>query len=170
MFYPGDAKPGDYLAMYARQVRTVEIDATWYAMPSRETVAGWARRTPPGFVFSAQVPREITHEKGLEGCEAEWSRFLHAMEALGDKRGPLLFQFPYVAKGKDADEYRTADAFRARLAKFLPQIPADWPCVVEVRNEKWVAEPARHSAVARRHRADRLLHDAVPDDLARRGT
>lgn len=140
-FYPEDAKPAEYLAHYATQLPTVEIDATWYAAPSRETVAGWVRKTPPGFVFSAKVPREITHEKRLEGCEAEWARFLSVMEGLGDRRGPLLLQFPYVAKGKDADEYLTGDAFRARLARFLPQLSPDWQYVVEVRNEKWVAPP-----------------------------
>ncbi len=141
VFYPQDLRPGDYLSFYATQLRTVEIDATWYAMPSRETVAAWARKVPPGFVFSAKVPKEITHEKALENCDADWARFLSAMEALGDRRGPLLFQFPYVAKGKDADEYRTGDDFRRRLARFLPSLPRDWEYVVEVRNEKWIAPP-----------------------------
>lgn len=140
-FYPERLPAHEFLAFYAKRLRTVEIDATWHAMPSARTVATWARRVPPRFVFSCKVPKEITHEKGLVGCEAEWTQFLRAMEALGEKRGPLLFQFPYVAKGRDANEWRTGDDFRARLARFIPSLPDGWRYVVEVRNEKWVGAP-----------------------------
>ena len=140
-FYPPDLASGDYLAWYARTFRTVEIDATWYALPARGTVESWARKVPAGFVFSLKVPKRITHELYLENCRAEWQAFLERLDPLGPARGPLLFQFPYVAKGVDPEEYETGHEFRRRLAAFLPLVPAGGQYVVEVRNAKWVAQP-----------------------------
>ncbi len=140
-FYPADASPGEFLEHYARQLNTVEIDATWHVMPSRKTVQAWADKVPEGFVFSLKVPKGITHESGLEDCEYEWGQFLDVTSVLGPKRGPLLFQFPYVAKGADPKEYATGDGFRRRLEEFLPLIPEGLSCAVEVRNPAWVAEP-----------------------------
>ncbi len=141
LLYPEGSAPRDWLVHYARRLDTVEIDATFYAVPSRATVAGWADKTPDGFLFSLKTPRAITHERGLVGCEEEWRAFLAALAPLGRKRGPLLLQFPYVAKRADAREYETGDDFRARLAAFLPLVPDDVRAVVEVRNAKWLAPP-----------------------------
>jgi uncharacterized protein YecE (DUF72 family) len=141
VFYPEHLGPDEFLGHYAQTFRTVEIDATWYAMPSPRTVAGWARKVPGDFVFSFKVPRSITHEHYLEDCRNEWHRFLQLLDPLGGRRGPLLFQFPYVAKGKDPDEYATGLDFRRRLEAFLPQLPAGGRYVVEIRNEKWLGEP-----------------------------
>ncbi len=140
-FYPPDLASGEYLSYYARTFRTVEIDATWYALPARRTVESWARKVPPGFVFSLKVPKRITHELYLENCQAEWRAFLDRLAPLGPARGPLLFQFPYVAKGADPQEYETGREFLRRLAAFLPALPAGGQYVVEVRNAKWIAEP-----------------------------
>lgn len=141
VFYPDHLRPGDYLTHYAGIFSTVEIDATWHALPAPRTVEGWAGKVPDDFVFSLKVPRTITHELYLENCQTEWQRFLTLLEPLGEKRGPLLFQFPYVAKGKDAEEYATGADFLRRLQAFLPLLPADGQYVVEVRNEKWLDAP-----------------------------
>ncbi len=140
-FYPAGMEPGEFLAHYARTFPTVEIDATWYAMPSKRTVEGWAQKVPQDFIFSLKVPKKITHELALENCSAEMNAFLRRLEPLGEKRGPLLLQFPYVAKGKDPHEYETGASFLDRLGRFLPQLPAGDSFVVEVRNAKWLAEP-----------------------------
>jgi uncharacterized protein YecE (DUF72 family) len=95
---------------------------------------------PEDFIFSLKVPKTITHEYYLENCRQDWLQFLNLLEPLGQRRGPLLFQFPYFAKGRDADEYATGDDFRRRLAAFLPLLPGDGHYVVEVRNAKWLTE------------------------------
>lgn len=141
LVYPPGTRPADYLAHYARRFRTVEIDATFYAVPAPATVAGWAARTPDDFVFSLKVPRALTHDRGLADCADDWARFLAALDPLGARRGPLLLQFPYVAQRADPREYATGDDFRRRLAAFLPLIPADVRAVVEVRNARWLAPP-----------------------------
>ncbi len=141
VFYPKDLQPHEFLNHYARTFRTVEIDATWHFMPNPKTVEAWARKVPGGFVFAAKVPKTITHEKHLENCRDEWEYFLDTMSRLGPKLGPLLFQFQYVAKKKDAREHETGEAFLRRLEAFLPLLPEDRRYVVEIRNEKWIAPP-----------------------------
>jgi uncharacterized protein YecE (DUF72 family) len=140
-FYPEGAPASSFLAHYAEHFDTVECDATFYARPAAAVVDGWRDRTPPGFLFAAKLPQEITHEKGLVDCAAEVAAFVAVMERLGDKLGPILAQFAYVAKAKDAEEYATGASFRRRLAAFLDLWPAERPLAVEVRNASWIAPP-----------------------------
>jgi uncharacterized protein YecE (DUF72 family) len=139
--YPEGANAASFLGHYATHFDTVECDATFYRIPSAKTVDGWRDRTPPGFLFAAKLPQEITHEKGLVDCAAPLREFLAVMERLGDKLGPILAQFAYVAKGKDANEYATGASFRERLASFLALWPKDRSLAIEVRNATWIAPP-----------------------------
>ena len=141
VFYPRDARPGDYLRWYSRQLKTVEIDATFYATPSSDMVRGWASKVGPDFQFSLKAPCEITHNRGLVDCGAAWNAFWHAIEPLGERRGPVVFQFPYVARSRDPEEHRRGDDFRKRLSDFLPLLSAEGRYVVEVRNGGWIAAP-----------------------------
>lgn len=129
------------ISVYARQLTTVEIDSTWYSIPSRSMVDAWNARTPAGFIFSAKVPRVISHEKYLDGCEAELNEFVAAMSRLGDKLGPMVLQFPYVAKGKAPDEYATGADFLRRLKKFVGIMPAGFRWALEIRNSRWIQPP-----------------------------
>ncbi len=139
--YPERADPGSFLAHYAVHFDTVECDATFYRTPTASTVDGWRERTPPGFLFSAKLPQEITHEKGLVDCADALREFVTVMERMGDKLGPILAQFAYIAKGRDAKEHATGDAFRERLAAFLDLWPEERMLAVEVRNASWIAPP-----------------------------
>ncbi len=121
--------PADYLAHYASHFDTVEIDATFYRTPTERMVDGWRDKTPPGFLFAAKVPQVITHEKILEGCGDELVAFLKVMARLGEKLGPLLFQFRYFNKAKFPD----AKPFIDQLERFLPALPREMRIVVEVR-------------------------------------
>jgi len=137
-FYPESVSPSDMIGLYSRQLPTVEIDATWHMMPTRSMVDAWRSRTVDGFVFSAKVPKVITHEKYLEGCETELNEFLAVMARLGDKLGPMVFQFPYVARGKDPAEYQTGADFISRLRRFAGLLPKEFRWGIEIRNSKWV--------------------------------
>jgi len=92
-FYPESIDPAEMIREYSKKLSTVEIDATWYRMPNEKMVDAWNSKTPDGFVFSAKVPKIITHEKYLEDCEAELKEFISVMSRLKDKLGPLLLQF-----------------------------------------------------------------------------
>lgn len=141
VFYPQNARPGDFLTHYAQHFDTVECDATFYHVPAVRTVEGWRAKTPENFLFCAKLPREITHDRGLVDCESDVRSFVSAMERLGPRLGPLVAQFPYIAKGRDAAEYETGDDFRGRLERFLDIWPRDVRLVVEIRNAKWLGPP-----------------------------
>ena len=140
-FYPETIAPGDMIRIYSGKLSTVEIDSTWYRIPSRKMVEAWNSQTPEGFIFSAKVPSVISHEKYLEGCNDELNEFVATMSILGEKLGPLILQFPYFAKGKDPLEYETGADFIQRLKRFIPILSKEIRWGIEIRNAKWV-QPA----------------------------
>ncbi len=137
-FYPDSIGAGDMISHYSQRLRTVEIDSTWYAIPARRTVDSWKAKTPPGFIFSAKVPKAISHDKYLVDCEEDLNAFLSVISHLGDRLGPLILQFPYVPKSKDAVEYATGADFLSRLRRFTPLLPREYRWGIEVRNSKWL--------------------------------
>jgi uncharacterized protein YecE (DUF72 family) len=132
--YPVDAKSSDYLTHYAKRFRVVEIDMTFYRIPTRAMVEGWHQRTPDSFRFAAKIPQVITHEKVLRDCQAELQQFTDVMSLLGPKLGPLLFQFPYFSKR----DFSNAQAFLERLEPMLEQLPEGFRFAVELRNRWWI--------------------------------
>jgi len=141
LVYPEGCAASDYIEHYAKVFTSVEIDSTWYRIPTAKAVEGWLRRTPEHFRFAAKIPRVISHEKGMVDCLAEMEEFLATMEPLGARLGPLVMQFPYVARGQDALENERGADFMARLEQFLPQLPTgEFQFAVEVRNGRWVGE------------------------------
>ena len=140
-FYPESIEAGEMIRAYSQKLPTVEIDSTWYSIPSPKMVESWKSRTPDGFVFSAKVPKVISHDKYMEDCQSELKEFLSAMSRLDEKLGPLILQFPYVAKGKDAHEYATGADFMARLKKFVGLLPKEFKWGIEIRNSKWIGSP-----------------------------
>lgn len=144
-FYALDTEPRDMLAAYARRFDTVEIDATYYRMPTASMCAKWAAVTPDGFAFALKTPKQITAEKVLEGCEDDWSAFMKAVDPLGAKLKFILLQFGYFNRESACP---TADEFLRRLSKFLP---GKERLVVEIRNPKWIGEPLLN--LLREHRA-----------------
>ena len=140
-FYPDRTEAGEMIRIYSGKLPTVEIDATWYRVPSPKMIETWKSRTPEGFIFSAKVPRSISHDKYLEGCESELKEFISVMSGLGEKLGPMILQFPYVAKGKDPEEYKTGADFIRRLKGFVGLLPGDFKWGIEIRNSLWL-QPA----------------------------
>ncbi len=137
-FYPESIEPGEMIRAYAQQLPTVEIDATWHHMPTRYMIEAWKARTPAGFVFSAKVPKTISHDKYLVDCEDDLSEFLSVMSPLGDRLGPLILQFPYIAKARDPHEYETGEDFLLRLKNFAGLLPSEFKWGIEIRNPRWL--------------------------------
>jgi uncharacterized protein YecE (DUF72 family) len=134
-FYPVGMKPASFLAYYATRFNSVEVDSTYYGTPSASTVTSWHEKTPPDFVFAAKVPQVITHEKILVNCEAEFEEFVHRMDILDEKLGPLLFQFPKFTKYQiQPDEFSRRLRFLLNRVKDLPTVRF----VVEIRNKTWL--------------------------------
>lgn len=152
-FYPRGIKSRDFLSYYATQFSTVEIDSTFYGCPSANTVSNWAARTPQNFIFAVKVPQIITHEKSLVDCDAEFGEFVRTMVTLGQKLGPMVFQFPSFDRWK----FPTQDHFLAVLIPFLKKLPTDHKFVVEIRNKKWF--DAKFAGVLREHNVALALTD-----------
>jgi uncharacterized protein YecE (DUF72 family) len=134
-FYPADSKPQDLLPHYARYFRAVEIDSTYYTVPARSVVAGWKENTPPGFIFTAQAPGVITHQKVMKDCQRELTTFLNSLDLLGDRLGPLLLQFPYFNRNTFASRAQ----FDKLLQPFLKTLPKEFKFAVEIRNKNWIS-------------------------------
>jgi uncharacterized protein YecE (DUF72 family) len=173
--YPIDAKSSEYLTHYAKRFTAVEIDMTFYRIPTPAMVNGWNQRTPAGFRFAAKIPQIITHEKVLRDCQDELQQFAEVMSLLGDKLGPLLFQFPYFSKR----HFANAQAFLDRLETMLGQLPEGFQFAVEVRNRWWITRRlldllrAHHVALALTDHAwmppiQELIgqHDVITADFA----
>src|SRR5690606_12841476 len=93
-FYPEHLPAAERLAFYARHFNSVEVDSTFYASPAPHVSEHWAEVTPPGFLFSAKMPREITHERGLRHCAEPLHGFLESIAPLHAKLACVLIQLP----------------------------------------------------------------------------
>ncbi len=125
-FYPQDLAAADMLSYYARKLGTVEINNTFYRLPTAKLLEGWASQVPEDFRFVLKVSQKITHFKRLKGVEQETGYLLNAVPALGDKLGALLVQLP---PNLPRDE--------ERLAAFLGLLPPGIRAALEVRNPSW---------------------------------
>ena len=127
-FYPDDIKQDAMLAWYANRLGTVEINNTFYRMPRTTMLEAWAATTPDHFRFAIKASRRITHIARLKAeSAADPLGFLYRnLAALGNKRGPVLFQLPPNLK-KDVP----------RLTTFLGLLPADHRAAFEFRNDTW---------------------------------
>lgn len=145
VFYPAGTAAGDYLGFYATKFKTVEADVTYYRVPSRAMVEGWAAKTPEDFVLAAKFPRSIVHggdqatpnpEKVLvrDAVADDLDRFLDAMSRLGPKCGPLVLQFPYFNRSV----FSSPKPFLDRLDAFLAALPKTFRYAVEIRNGAWI--------------------------------
>ena len=128
-FYPEKLAEAKMLAYYAERLRTVEINNSFYRMPSPEALGKWAAETPPSFHFALKSPRRITHEKKLADVGDSLQRLEQAARTLGDKLGPILFQLPPFLR-KDLP----------RLDDFLAALPAGLRAAMEFRHESWFSD------------------------------
>jgi uncharacterized protein YecE (DUF72 family) len=133
-FYPRSVPARDQLAFYTREFQTVEINASFYRLPSREQFATWAEQTcgHPGFCFAVKASRYITHLKKLHGVEEGLQRLIASAEGLGNQLGPFLYQLP--------PHWR---ANPNRLRDFLALLPRRYPAVFEFRDPSWLEPEVR---------------------------
>jgi uncharacterized protein YecE (DUF72 family) len=125
--YPKGVPQRSWLEHYAALFDTVEVNNTFYRLPTRSAVAGWVERTPEGFVFTVKASRYLTHIKRLRELGTGVARFYEAIEPLVEsgKLGPVLWQLP--------GNFRRDDE---RLASALDHLPRGRHCF-EFRHESW---------------------------------
>jgi len=127
-FYPDSIKPEEMLRYYVERLPTVEINNTFYRMPQPSVLENWAAAAPEEFRFAIKASRRITHMARIKPDSAgESLAYLYrTLDALGDKRGPVLFQLPPNLK-KDLP----------RLTGFLALLPENHGAAFEFREDSW---------------------------------
>jgi uncharacterized protein YecE (DUF72 family) len=128
-FYPQDLPSRGFLGYYSRQFETVEINNTFYRMPSEKNMLAWAAEVPEGFVFALKAPQRITHQKRLKEAGEDLRFFLSTAALLEERRGPSLVQLPPTLK-KDLP----------RLKDFVADIPSTWRAAFEFRHPSWFSD------------------------------
>jgi uncharacterized protein YecE (DUF72 family) len=128
-FYPADLPTKQMFGYYSAQFHTVEINYTFYRMPTDKTTAGWLAQAPPDFMYTLKAPQRITHIQKLQGSEEALTMFVKAARVLGGHLACLLFQLP--------------PTFRCdleRLRGFLAAMPDDVRPAFEFRHDSWLNE------------------------------
>ena len=128
-FYPETTKPNKMLQAYAAKLNSVEINSSFYHMPTQTTTAKWTSLTPNEFRFSFKVNRKITHFKKLKGAKNEFEIFVKGLKPVERKLGCILLQLPPYMK----QDYEI-------LETFLSEMPKGTPIAVEFRHSSWFGE------------------------------
>ena len=153
-FYPQGTKPGDFLHEYTRRLTAVEGNTTFYAVPSRKTIEGWAAGMVKGFRLSPKIPRTISHAGILTEHIGESLSFLEIMRELGSNLGPVFLQLPPRYSPRQFED----------LKAFLVAWPQDYRLAVEVRHLDWFDEPYHESLnqFLSEHNMTRVVIDTRP--------
>lgn len=129
VFYPHALPRDRWLEFYARPLNAVEMDSTFYHLPSAETVEHWSALTPPDFRFCPKLPKTLSHEKRLEDPAPEIAMMRRLSAELGPRLGCALLQLPPSFHARAHEE--------KILRAFLRAWPEDIPLAVEFRHESW---------------------------------
>lgn len=128
-FYPADLPKADWLPYYCTKFDTVEINASFYRLPSERMVEGWRTKTPASFRFAVKGSRVITHLKKLQGVDESLAIFYDRVSGLSEKLSVILWQLP---------PFLTKDL--ERLEGFLRILTHRWPQCIEFRHKSWLSD------------------------------
>ena len=145
-FYPAETKTADFLKIYFKHFDTVEINNSFYRLPTENAVNSWQESVPKNFTFSVKASRFITHNKKLKDSGESFQLFFNRIHLLSNKLGPILFQLP-PKWNYNGD----------RLEEFLAGLPSGNDYVFEFRNYTWMNEEAY--TLLRKYRAGFCIHD-----------
>jgi uncharacterized protein YecE (DUF72 family) len=145
-FYPEELRQKDWFAHYARHFDTVEINNSFYRLPSPAVFEKWRAQAPPGFLYSVKASRYLTHVKKLIDPEQPLQAFFEGAVRLKDTLGPVLYQLP-PRWAPDLPRFR----------RFLGALPEGYTHVIEFRDTRWLTEEV--FALMERHGVAHCLHD-----------
>ncbi|HZE74315.1 MAG TPA: DUF72 domain-containing protein, partial [Gemmatimonadales bacterium] len=137
-FYPAKLPADEMLHFYSSRLPAVEINNTFYRMPSERVLVEWAGQVPEAFRFVLKASQRITHYARLKIEDDSLDYFLRTANVLGSRLGPTLFQLPPNLK-KDLP----------RLSDFLAKLPRTWRAAMEFRHESWFADDVLEALRAR---------------------
>jgi uncharacterized protein YecE (DUF72 family) len=146
LFYPDKLAKAKWLDFYARNFNTVELNSSFYRLPSEQAFTTWHDSTPPRFTFAVKVSRLITHIKRLNDSQEPLDTFVERAKILEEKLGPLLYQLPPSMHRDDA-----------RLESFLSILPQGLRHVFEFRHQSWLDDKV--FAIMRRYNVGLCVFD-----------
>lgn len=145
-FYPKRMPTSRMFPWYASKFDTVEINNTFYRLPTDSALLEWRRQAPANFLFSVKASRFITHMKRLRDPEPSIERFFSRIALLKPHLGPILFQLPPRWHSNPG-----------RLEEFLEMLPRKYQYVFEFRDPSWYSPPIYD--LLRRHNIAACIHD-----------
>ena len=146
IFYPKELHQDDWFAYYASLFDTVEINYSFYRLPSADAFTAWRERAPSGFIFAVKASRFLTHLKKLKDPEAAIHNLFERASLLGEHLGPVLYQLP-----------PNWQVNLERFERFLVALPKGYTHVVELRDESWLIEEVFR--LMERYRVTLCIHD-----------
>jgi uncharacterized protein YecE (DUF72 family) len=126
-FYPAKIDPKEMLRYYSEKLGAVEINNTFYHMPTEGILTSWTEQVPDNFIFAFKAPQVITHLKQLRNVSEETDYLFRTLSLLGTKLGSVLFQFP-----------KSFRVNQPALEAFLSLIPGNISCAFEFRSPSWI--------------------------------
>ncbi|HEU5098856.1 MAG TPA: DUF72 domain-containing protein [Roseiflexaceae bacterium] len=149
IFYPDQLRQSDWFAHYARSFDTVEINNSFYRLPSPAAFAVWREQAPAGFVYAVKASRFLTHMKKLRDPHDPLERFFERARALGATLGPVLYQLPPHWQVN-----------LPRFETFLAALPQGYAHVVEFRDASWLVDSVFR--LMERYSVAHCVHDMQP--------
>ena len=148
VFYPAGLPTSRWLSYYAERFETVELNSSFYRLPTRRSAEHWAAETPDSFIFTVKVSRYLTHVVRLRDTRAHLARLLERIQPLAQssKLGPLLWQLPPTFRRDDQ-----------RLATMLGELPVTLRHAIEFRHPSWLEPPVLE--LLREHRVALVVGD-----------
>lgn len=146
LFYPEKLTQAKWLEFYSQYFTTVELNNSFYHLPSEKAFVAWRQRTAPGFVYAVKASRLITHYRKLRNVETALETFSSRARLLGDKLGPLLYQLPPNMTRNES-----------LLEAFIRLLPPELNHVFEFRHESWFDQ--RVLALLRKHNMGFCIYD-----------
>jgi len=146
-FYPEGLSDKQFLQFYATRLNSVEIDSTFYRMPSAKTIEAWRVATPDNFKFTLKASQQITHRQRLKLPSEALDYFMNVVPGLGSRLGMVLFQLPPFFKSD-----------RQKLEAFLSVLPRGVPAAFEFRHDSWFTSEVY--GLLRDHNVALCIHDA----------
>lgn len=125
--YPVKTPKKDFLSAYGKQFSTIELNATHYRTPTKETVLSWINVVPDSFQFCPKFPQSISHYRRFKNCEQVTDEFLSVVSEMGSQLSTSFIQLPPNYKSDKSGE----------LISYLESLPRDFDVAIEFRHDSW---------------------------------
>ena len=153
-FYPKGLPQRSWFAFYAEHFDTVEINNSFYRLPSAETFGKWRDQAPPDFCYAVKANRFLTQAKKLKDCAEPLERMMSPVRELAPALGPILYQLPPSLRIN-----------LGRLEEFLELVPKDVTNVFEFRDKSWYVPETIE--LLERHGVSFCAHDMIGSESDR---